>query len=95
MTGRLFTNVDLLSFCTKPLFLFSVKVRFSAEASSLLPKISFMSVENVTALSTKLLKTSEQSNGSDKNLVKTNQNTDNKGKPAKADICVLSLLVPH
>ncbi|NXL61218.1 GP107 protein, partial [Chordeiles acutipennis] len=39
-----------------------VKVRFSAEASSLLPKISFVSAENVTALSTKLLKTSEQSN---------------------------------
>ncbi|NXW43033.1 GP107 protein, partial [Nyctiprogne leucopyga] len=59
-----------------------VKVRFSAEASSLLPKISFLSAENVTALSTKLLKT-EQSNGSDKNLAKTNQNTDSKDKKSK------------
>ncbi|XP_072739561.1 protein GPR107 [Ciconia boyciana] len=60
-----------------------VKVRFSAEASSLLPKISFMSEENVTALSTKPLKTSEQSSDSGKNLAKTNQNTDSEGKKSK------------
>ncbi|KFP46605.1 Protein GPR107, partial [Cathartes aura] len=55
-----------------------VKVRFSAEAASLLPKISFMSEENVTALSTKLLKTSEQSSDSGKNPAKSNENTDSK-----------------
>ncbi|NXA25789.1 GP107 protein, partial [Ibidorhyncha struthersii] len=55
-----------------------VKVRFSAEAASLLPKISFLSEENVTALSTKPLKTSEQSSDSGKNPAKTNQNTDSK-----------------
>ncbi|KAM6237525.1 protein GPR107 isoform 1-T1 [Spheniscus humboldti] len=60
-----------------------VKVRFSAEAASLLPKISFMSEENVTALSTKLLKTSEQSSDSGKNPTKTNQNTDSKDKKSK------------
>ncbi|NWH50922.1 GP107 protein, partial [Fregata magnificens] len=60
-----------------------VKVRFSAEAASLLPKISFVSEENVTALSTKPLKTSEQSSDSGKNPAKTNENTDSKGKPAK------------
>ncbi|KFQ99342.1 Protein GPR107, partial [Opisthocomus hoazin] len=54
-----------------------VKVRFSAEASSL-PKISFMSEGNVTALSTKPLKTSEQSSDSDKSPVKSNENTDSK-----------------
>ncbi|NXV49375.1 GP107 protein, partial [Uria aalge] len=53
-----------------------VKVRFSAEASSLLPKISFMPEENVTALNTKPLKTSEQSSDSGKSAAKTNQNTD-------------------
>ncbi|NXC68859.1 GP107 protein, partial [Anhinga anhinga] len=63
-----------------------VKVRFSAEASSLLPKISFMSEENVTALSTKSPKTSEQSSDSGKNPAKTNENTDSKGKPAKPDL---------
>ncbi|NXK19493.1 GP107 protein, partial [Arenaria interpres] len=55
-----------------------VKVRFSAEAASLLPKISFMPEENVTALITKPLKTSEQSNDSGKSPAKTNQNTDSK-----------------
>ncbi|XP_076211898.1 protein GPR107 isoform X1 [Aptenodytes patagonicus] len=60
-----------------------VKVRFSAEAASLLPKISFMSEENVTALSTKLLKTPEQSSDSGKNPTKTNQNTDSKDKKSK------------
>ncbi|NXK12945.1 GP107 protein, partial [Herpetotheres cachinnans] len=64
----------------------AVKVRFSAEAASLLPKISFMSEENVTASSTKPLKTSEQSSDSGKNPAKTNQNTDSKGKPAKPDL---------
>ncbi|KAM6117628.1 protein GPR107 isoform 1-T1 [Phoenicopterus ruber ruber] len=60
-----------------------VKVQFSAEATSLLPKISFMSEENVTALSTKPLKTSEQSNDSGKNPAKTNQSTDSKDKKSK------------
>ncbi|KFV89636.1 Protein GPR107, partial [Fulmarus glacialis] len=55
-----------------------VKVRFSAEASSLLPKISFLSEENVTALSIKPLKTSEQSSDSGKNPPNINQNTDSK-----------------
>ncbi|NXE77527.1 GP107 protein, partial [Cochlearius cochlearius] len=77
----------LLDFKTR-----AVKVRFSAEASSSLPKISFVSEENVTALSTKPLKTSEQSSDSGKNPAKTNQNTDSKGKPTKPDLCVLSLL---
>ncbi|NXW16086.1 GP107 protein, partial [Circaetus pectoralis] len=63
-----------------------VKVRFSAEAAALLPKISFMSEENVTALSTKPLKTSEQSSDAGKNPAETNQNTDSTGKPAKADL---------
>ncbi|XP_050763711.1 protein GPR107 [Gymnogyps californianus] len=60
-----------------------VKVRFSAEAASLLPKISFMSEENVTALSTKLLKTSEQSSDSGKSPAKSNENTDSKDKKSK------------
>uniref|UniRef100_A0A8C8B5I8 G protein-coupled receptor 107 n=1 Tax=Otus sunia TaxID=257818 RepID=A0A8C8B5I8_9STRI len=60
-----------------------VKVRFSAEAASLLPKISFMSEENVTALSTKPLKTSQQSSDSSKNPAKTNQNTDNEDETFK------------
>ncbi|KAM9256951.1 protein GPR107 isoform 1-T1 [Cariama cristata] len=60
-----------------------VKVRFSAEAAALLPKISFMSEKNVTALSTKLLKTSEQSDDSGKNAAKTNENTDSKDKKSK------------
>ncbi|KAM6047579.1 protein GPR107 isoform 1-T1 [Chlamydotis macqueenii] len=60
-----------------------VKVRFSAEAASLLPKISFTSEENVTASSTKLLKTSEQSSDSGKNPTKTDQDTDNKGGKSK------------
>ncbi|NXO53124.1 GP107 protein, partial [Aramus guarauna] len=50
-----------------------VKVRFSAEAASLLPKISFVSEENVTALSTKPLKSSEQSSDSGKDPAETNQ----------------------
>ncbi|NWW54742.1 GP107 protein, partial [Pedionomus torquatus] len=62
-----------------------MKVRFSAEASSLLPKISFLPEENVTALSTKPLKTSEQSNDSGKSPTKTNQNTDSEGKAKNAD----------
>ncbi|KAM6296926.1 protein GPR107 [Aegotheles albertisi] len=68
----------LLDFNTKV-----VKVRFSAEAASLLPKISFMSEENVTALSTKPLKTSEQSSDSDKTPAKTNENTDDKDNKSK------------
>ncbi|KFV11746.1 Protein GPR107, partial [Pterocles gutturalis] len=55
-----------------------VKVRFSAEAAALLPKISFMSEENVTALSTKPVKTSEQSSDSGKNPARTDQNTASK-----------------
>lgn len=61
-------------------------VWFSAEAASLLPKISFISEENVTALNTKPLKTSEQSSDSSKNPVNTNENTDSKGKPANPDL---------
>ncbi|NXX22858.1 GP107 protein, partial [Podargus strigoides] len=64
-----------------------VKVRFSAEASTLLPKISFVSEENVTALSTKPVKTSEQNSDSGRSSVKTDENTDSKGKPAIADLC--------
>ncbi|XP_027767476.1 protein GPR107 isoform X3 [Empidonax traillii] len=55
-----------------------VKVRFSAEAASLLPKISFISEANVTASSTK--KTSEPSNDSGQNPPRTNENTDGKDK---------------
>ncbi|NXF11332.1 GP107 protein, partial [Smithornis capensis] len=64
-----------------------VKVQFSAEAASLLPKISFVSEEDVTALNTKPLKTSEPSSDSGKNPAKTSENTDGKGKPAKAELC--------
>ncbi|NXA02068.1 GP107 protein, partial [Nesospiza acunhae] len=63
-----------------------VKVRFSSEAASLLPKIVFVSEENGTALNTKLLKTSELSSDSDKNAPKTSENTGDKGKPAKPDL---------
>uniref|UniRef100_A0A8C2SJX3 G protein-coupled receptor 107 n=1 Tax=Coturnix japonica TaxID=93934 RepID=A0A8C2SJX3_COTJA len=47
-----------------------VKVRFSAEASHLLPKISFVSEENATALITKPPKSE------DKSPTETNKNTD-------------------
>ncbi|NXC58460.1 GP107 protein, partial [Aleadryas rufinucha] len=67
-----------------------VKVRFSSEAASLLPKILFVSEANGTALNTKLIKTSEPSSDSDKNPAKTNENTDGKGKPAKPDLCLFS-----
>ncbi|NXW80127.1 GP107 protein, partial [Hirundo rustica] len=67
-----------------------VKVRFSSEAASLLPKIVFVSEENGAALNTKLLKTSEPSSDSDKNPPKTNENTDGKGKPAQPDLCFFS-----
>ncbi|XP_010135752.1 PREDICTED: protein GPR107, partial [Buceros rhinoceros silvestris] len=60
-----------------------VTVWFSAEAASLLPKISFISEENVTALNMKPLKTSEQSSDSSKNSVKTNENTDSKDEKSK------------
>ncbi|XP_027585691.1 protein GPR107 isoform X1 [Pipra filicauda] len=60
-----------------------VKVQFSAEAASLLPKISFISEENVTALSTKPLKTSEPSSDSGKTPPKTNKNTDGQDKKSK------------
>ncbi|OWK59750.1 Protein GPR107 [Lonchura striata] len=53
-----------------------MKVRFSSEAASLLPKILFVSEENGTALNTKLLKTSELSSDSGKNPPKTNENAD-------------------
>ncbi|XP_056360951.1 protein GPR107 isoform X1 [Oenanthe melanoleuca] len=58
-----------------------VKVRFSSEAASLLPRILFLSEENGTALNTKLLKSSESSSG--KNPPKTNENTDDKGEKSK------------
>uniref|UniRef100_A0A8C3C227 G protein-coupled receptor 107 n=1 Tax=Cairina moschata TaxID=8855 RepID=A0A8C3C227_CAIMO len=61
-----------------------VKVRFSAEASSLLPKISFVSEENATATITKPTKTSEQNAG--KSLEETEQNTDSEGK----NLCLFS-----
>lgn len=77
-------------FVIKPLCFFSVKVRFSSEAASLLPKIVFVSEENGTALNTKLLKTSELSSGSDKNPPKTSENAGDKGKPAKPDLCALT-----
>ncbi|NWS04315.1 GP107 protein, partial [Motacilla alba] len=66
-----------------------VKVRFSSEAASLLPKILFVSEENGTALNTKLLKTSELSSDSDKKPPKTSENTGDQGKPAKPD-CLFS-----
>ncbi|XP_042734737.1 protein GPR107 [Lagopus leucura] len=53
-----------------------VKVQFSAEASHLLPKISFVSEENATALITKPPKSSEDKIDSDKSLAETNENTD-------------------
>ncbi|XP_065709814.1 protein GPR107 [Patagioenas fasciata] len=59
-----------------------VKVRFSAEADSL-PKISFVSDENVTALNTKPLKTSKQNSDSGKTPAKSNQNTDSKNAKSK------------
>ncbi|NWZ20058.1 GP107 protein, partial [Asarcornis scutulata] len=64
-----------------------VKVRFSAEASSLLPKISFVSEENATATITKPTKTSEQNADSGTSLEETEQNTDGKGKSAQPDLC--------
>ncbi|NWQ62485.1 GP107 protein, partial [Neopipo cinnamomea] len=75
-----------------------VKVRFSAEAASLLPKISFISEENVTALSTKPLKTSEPSSDTDKNPPKANENTGEKGKTTNlTSVCSLcsSLIAVH
>nr|XP_009688254.1 PREDICTED: protein GPR107 [Struthio camelus australis] len=60
-----------------------VKVRFSAEAAALLPKISFVSEENVTALITKAPKTSEQSSRSSKTPVETKQNPASKEKKSK------------
>nr|XP_013800047.1 PREDICTED: protein GPR107 [Apteryx mantelli mantelli] len=59
-----------------------VKVRFSAEAAALLPKISFVSEENVTALITKAPKTSEQSSDSSKTS-ETKQNPASKDKKSK------------
>lgn len=90
--ASLFKNLCLLSFCNKSLCFCSVKVQFSSQAASLLPKIVFVSEENGTALNTKVLKTSEPSNDSGKNPPKTNKNPDGQGKPAKPDLCVLSLL---
>ncbi|NXD24698.1 GP107 protein, partial [Spelaeornis formosus] len=55
-----------------------VKVRFSSEAASLLPKILFVSEENGTALNTKLLKTSAPNSDSGKNPQKTSDNTNGK-----------------
>ncbi|NXA34924.1 GP107 protein, partial [Eudromia elegans] len=62
-----------------------VKVRFSAEAVGLLPKISFMSEENVTAAITKSPKTSEPSSDSSKTSVEAKQNPSSQGKLAKPD----------
>ncbi|XP_065593476.1 protein GPR107 [Cyrtonyx montezumae] len=55
-----------------------VKVRFSAEASALLPKISFVSEENATALVTKPPKSSEDKSDSDKSPTETNKSTHGK-----------------
>ncbi|KAM4761207.1 protein GPR107 isoform 1-T1 [Cyanocitta cristata] len=60
-----------------------VKVRFSSEAASLLPKILFVSEANGTALNAKLLKTSEPSSDSGKNPPRTSENADGKGKKSK------------
>lgn len=57
-----------------------MKVQFSAEASHLLPKISFVSEENATALITKPPKSSEDKIDSDKSPAETNENTDGTGK---------------
>ncbi|XP_061867352.1 protein GPR107 [Colius striatus] len=61
----------------------TVKVKFSAKAASLLPKISFTSEENVTALSTKPAKASEQSSDSGRSPAKSNENADSKNKKSK------------
>lgn len=84
-------------FVIKPLCFFSVKVQFSPEAASLLPKILFVSEGNGTALNTKLLKTSEPSSDSGKkppNPPKTNENTDGQGKPAQPELCALISVHP-
>ncbi|XP_062446715.1 protein GPR107 [Rhea pennata] len=60
-----------------------VKVRFSAEAAALLPKISFVSEENVTALITKAPKTTKQSSDSSKTSVETKQNPTSEDKKSK------------
>ncbi|XP_003211308.1 protein GPR107 isoform X1 [Meleagris gallopavo] len=60
-----------------------VKVRFSAEASHLLPKISFVSEENATALTTKPPKSSEDKSDSGKSPTETNKNTDGKDTKSK------------
>ena len=57
-----------------------MKVQFSAEASPLLPKISFVSDENATALITKPPKSSEDKSDSVKSPTETNKNTAGKGK---------------
>ncbi|NXH12543.1 GP107 protein, partial [Bucco capensis] len=54
-----------------------VTVRFSAKAAAL-PKISFISEENITASSTKQLQTPEQSSDSDKDAAKSNPNPERK-----------------
>ncbi|NXU35131.1 GP107 protein, partial [Drymodes brunneopygia] len=65
-----------------------VKVQFSSEAASLLPKILFVSEQNGTAFNTKLLKSSgsEPSSDSGENPPKTKENTSDKGKLAKPDL---------
>ncbi|XP_010220125.1 PREDICTED: protein GPR107 [Tinamus guttatus] len=70
-------------FCSKTLCSFSVKVRFSAEAVDLLPKITFVSEENVTAAITKSPKTSEPSSDSSKTSVETKQNPSGQDKKSK------------
>nr|XP_030142168.3 protein GPR107 isoform X1 [Taeniopygia guttata] len=60
-----------------------MKVRFSSEAASLLPKILFVSEENGTALNTKLLKTSELSSDSGQNPPKPNENAGGKDEKSK------------
>ncbi|XP_054249294.1 protein GPR107 isoform X1 [Indicator indicator] len=68
----------LLDFKTKV-----VTVRFSAKAAALLPTISFISEGNITASSTKALRTSEQSSQPEKSPPKTNSDADRRDKRSK------------
>ncbi|NXR10368.1 GP107 protein, partial [Semnornis frantzii] len=71
-----------------------VTVRFSTKAAALLPAISFTSEENVTASSTKPLRTSEQSSQPEKSPPQAKAAADRKGKPAKPDPCAPLALPP-
>uniref|UniRef100_A0A8C9FZS9 G protein-coupled receptor 107 n=1 Tax=Pavo cristatus TaxID=9049 RepID=A0A8C9FZS9_PAVCR len=60
-----------------------VKVQFSAEASHLLPKISFVSEENATASTTRAPKSAEDKSDSDRSPTETNKNPDGKDTKSK------------